>query len=216
MAAIFHHRANAVFRVVLVLLFGTPAVAVAGLMLLGRSPLGTQEQTPRSQPVQFDHRHHAGDEGIDCRYCHDGAERSAIAGVPASDKCMGCHAQVWNQSDKLALVRRSYFEDRPIRWVRVNQVPDFVFFDHSVHVHKGVGCVTCHGRVDRMPLVAKATPLNMGWCLDCHRDPAPHLRPREQIASMTWTPEGDPRALGEKLMREYGVRTRTTCTTCHR
>lgn len=213
---LFTRTADSVFRVVLAGALGVPAVGLVLLLLVARSPSGLGSREPVHQPVQFDHRHHAGDEGLDCRYCHDSVERSATAGYPPTARCMGCHAQVWNESPLLEPVRVSYLTDRPIAWQRVHRLPDFVFFDHAVHVNKGVGCVTCHGRVDQMPLVHQEVPLTMGWCLDCHRDPTPHLRPPGFITSMTWRPPGDPRETGRAVQEALDVHPRATCTTCHR
>src|SRR5207237_390956 len=140
-------------------------------MIYVRTPFYTQQQDPVDQPVQFDHRHHVGDEGIDCRYCHYLVEKSPAAGVPPTSLCLNCHEQIWNKSPKLAPVRESYFADRPIVWNKVNKLPHFVYFNHSIHVRQGVGCVTCHGRVDEMAQVEKAQSLAMGWCLECHRHP---------------------------------------------
>ena len=181
-----------------------------------RTPFATGQYRPLEQPVPFDHRHHVRDDAIDCRYCHDLVERSPYAGVPPSERCMNCHAQIWNDSALLDPVRRSFFEDRPIAWRRVHRLPDFVFFDHAAHVSHGVGCEECHGRVDRMARVYQVAPLTMRWCLDCHRDPAPHLRPPELVTAMGWTPPGDARAIGEEIARRYAVRSLTSCTTCHR
>ncbi|MFL5366456.1 MAG: cytochrome c3 family protein [Myxococcales bacterium] len=217
MALLFKPWTNTAFRIALVAI----AVAVgggviAGPMLYVRSPLYTQQQDPIDQPVQFDHRHHVGDEGIDCRYCHALVEKGPFAGVPATAVCLNCHSQVWNKSPKLAPVRESFFADRPIVWNKVNKLPHFVYFNHSIHVNKGVGCVTCHGRIDQMAAVEKWAPLTMGWCLDCHREPEKFLRPREEVTSMTWMPSGDQSELGSRLKEEYAVHTRTSCTTCHR
>lgn len=187
---------------------GVPAAALGGLMFLARSPLATEQFEPKEQPIQFDHRHHAGDERIDCRYCHRTVETSPYAGIPATEVCMGCHAQVWNRSPLLGPVREAFLSGKPLRWNRVHRLPDYVYFDHSIHIAKGVGCVSCHGRVDLMPAVMRTAPLTMRWCLDCHRNPGPNLRPPEAITSMTWQPE-QPHETNE-------VRTRTDCTTCHR
>jgi len=216
MAALFTPRANTLVRLFFGLVLATPAAVVLGLMLLARTPEANAQFDPPVQPIQFDHRHHVGDDGIDCRYCHSGVERSPYAGVPPVALCMNCHAQVWNRSPLLAPLRAAWFEDKSIPWERVYRLPDYVYFNHSIHVNKGVGCVTCHGRVDLMPAVEKVTPLTMGWCLECHRDPAPRLRPREALTNMTWKPEGDAREAGERLKAQYHVQTRTACTTCHR
>jgi len=188
----------------------------AFLFLWVRSPIFTGQDGPTEQPVQFDHRHHVADDGIDCRYCHDTVDKSFTAGIPPTAVCMNCHSQIWNRSPFLDPVRASYFENKPIPWKRVHFLPDFVYFNHAIHVNKGVGCVTCHGRVDRMALVMQQAPLTMDWCLDCHRDPGPNLRPKELITNMTWQPEGDRLALAKQLIAQYDVHPRTSCTTCHR
>jgi hypothetical protein len=184
-----------------------------------RSPYVTNQQQPVEQPIEFDHRHHSGDEQIDCRYCHWTVEKSPSAGIPSTTVCMSCHAQVWNKSPYLVEVRKAFFSDQPIPWVRVHNLPDFVYFNHSIHVNKGVGCATCHGRIDQMGAVEQHAPLTMSWCLDCHRNPEPNLRPAEFITSMTWSPPADKAeaaALGKKLAEEYDVHSRTSCSTCHR
>jgi hypothetical protein len=159
--------------------------------------------------VKFDHRNHVRDDGIDCIYCHSTAETSKNAGIPSTATCMGCHAQVWTASPELAPVQDSWFRGEPLRWSRVSTLPDFVFFDHSIHVNKGVGCVECHGRVDLMPQVYAAKPLTMRWCLDCHRDPARHVRPLARITDMEWEP-------GRNAAPVPSVRSITHCTACHR
>jgi hypothetical protein len=216
MRPLFPPWTNTVSRLMAVAILAMPALAVAGLMLYVRTPFSTGALRPVEQLVQFDHRHHVRDEGIDCRYCHSTVETGPYAGVPATEVCMGCHAQIWNRSPQLQEVRARYFSDRPIPWKRVHDLPDFVYFNHSIHVNKGVGCATCHGRVDQMASVQQVSPLTMGWCLDCHRAPERHLRPLEQITSMTWKPARDPAREGARLALAYGVHTRTSCTTCHR
>ncbi len=216
MSALFRRRSNTVFRMALGFIAAGLVVLVGGPMLYWRTPFGTRQFDPLLQPVQFDHRHHVVDDAIDCRYCHFNVDRGASAGIPSTELCLNCHGQVWNKSARLLPVRESYFTGRPIRWVRVHRLPDFVYFDHSIHVNKGVGCVSCHGRLDQMPAVEQVAPLSMSWCLDCHRNPAPHLRPQEAIASPSWVPPGDPAALGSELMKKYDVHSRTSCTTCHR
>jgi hypothetical protein len=216
MSALFPPWTNTLVRLVLL---GAVVLVGGGLGLLVlyvRTPLFTGQANPIEQPVEFDHRHHVADDGIDCRYCHSTVERSPMAGFPATRVCMSCHAQVWNASPLLRPVREAYFDDRPIAWNRVHRLPDFVYFDHSVHVRQGVGCVTCHGRVDEMARVEQVASLTMGFCLDCHRAPERLLRPRSEITGMTWQPDGDPLAAGRALAAAYGVHTRTSCTTCHR
>jgi hypothetical protein len=195
--------------VLLVLLLAAPMVYL-------RTPYYLETQDPVDQPVQFDHRHHVHDDRIDCRFCHRTVEEAASAGYPATEVCMACHSQVWNTAPILEQVRSSYFTDQPIRWHRVHRLPQFVYFNHSIHVNKGVGCIECHGRVDQMPLVEQTAPLTMGWCLDCHRHPLGRLRPKSEVTSMTWKPQGDAAAEQKALASLYQVKTRTNCTTCHR
>lgn len=215
MAWIFTPRANTAVRVIVLLALATPVGGIGLLMLLQRSPLETEQMQPVAQPIQFDHRHHAGDEAIDCRYCHSSVEVSSSAGYPSVGTCLNCHTQIWNASALLEPVRELYFADLPIPWNRVHNLPDFVYFDHSIHVNKGVGCITCHGRVDLMPSIAKAQPMTMQWCLECHRNPLPHLRPLDRITSMRWE-RHEPELPGQELARLYNVQPRTSCTTCHR
>lgn len=218
MSALFKPWANTVFRMVLAGLVLTVGGGLAFGMIYVRSPLFTGQHDPVQQPVQFDHRHHVADLGIDCRFCHSSVEKGPSAGIPDTGLCLNCHSQVWNKSPLLEPVRKSFFADKPIRWERVHRLPDFVYFNHSIHVAKGVSCESCHGRVDQMAAIAKAAPLTMGWCLDCHRDPGPNLRPRDQVTQMGWKPpEGTDRtALAQQLLNENHVHTRTSCTTCHR
>ncbi len=218
MSALFSPRSNGIFRLALVVLVGGAVGTIAALMIYWRVPYGTGQLEPVAQPVQFDHRHHVQDDLIDCRYCHNTVDRAPSAGIPPTELCLNCHSQVWNKSPLLDLVRASWFSNRPIPWVRVHKLPDFVYFNHAIHVNKGVGCAECHGRVDQMPAIEQIQPLTMGWCLGCHRDPVPHLRPADQITSTTW--EAPPGAAGQalraRLAREKDVRGRTSCTTCHR
>jgi hypothetical protein len=171
-----------------------------------------------AQPVPFSHKHHAGELGIDCRYCHTSVAEGPRAGLPPTHTCMTCHSQIWTGAPMLAPVRASLADNRSLNWKRVALLPDYVFFRHDIHVAKGVGCVECHGRVDEMKLTYRAKALTMQFCLDCHRNPATHLRPPDQITNMTWTPHGDRSALGSTLVRQYGIRVGqiTYCSTCHR
>jgi hypothetical protein len=214
---LFPRWTNTVSRLSAAALLAVPALALGGLMVYVRSPFVTNQNQPVEQPIEFDHRHHAGDERIDCRYCHWTVEESPSAGIPSTTVCMSCHAQVWNKSPYLTQVRQAFFNDQPIPWVRVHNLPDFVYFNHSIHVSKGVGCVTCHGRIDEMAAVEQYASLTMGWCLDCHRNPVPNLRPQEAITSMTWVRDpNNPAEAPEALAKEYDVHARTSCTTCHR
>lgn len=216
MAALFPRWANTAARLVFIGACALGVGSVVGPMIYVRTPYNTGQFEPVTQPVEFDHRHHAADDQIDCLFCHSGAETTPYAGVPATEVCMGCHAQVWNESPLLEPVRRSYFSDRPIPWRRVHHLPDFVFFDHSVHVSYGIGCVRCHGRVDRMARVYQVAPLTMGWCLDCHRSPP--LRPAEpSVAPEQRTMWGA--TVGQLTPETDGGRAithLTTCSACHR
>lgn len=189
------------------------------ILVLQRSDFVTTAHTFREQPVQFSHQHHAGGIGIDCRYCHSSVEVSASAGIPPTKTCINCHSQIWSTSSYLEPVRASFREDRPLQWVRVHDLPDFVYFNHSIHVKKGVGCETCHGRVDRMPLMMQQSSLQMEWCLDCHRDPAKYVRPRDQVFTMGYQPAVSQAEIGPQLVREYniaGPTHMTSCSVCHR
>lgn len=216
MTPLFPRWSNAAFRTVVALVAGGGALAVGGLLIFPQTPFATGQQDQVVQPVQFDHRHHVSDEGIDCRFCHSTVDRGPSAGIPAAGLCMGCHGQVWRRSPMLNLVRESYYSGQPIPWRRVHRVPDFVFFNHAIHVNKGVGCESCHGRVDQMAAVHQSAPLTMAWCLDCHRHPERNLRPLENITDMGWRPPRPQEEFGRELMARYGVVSRENCTTCHR
>lgn len=216
MAQIFHRSTNTLARLSI---FGGLFLAGGSLWLLAalnRSSYGTQIDVARQQPVQFSHKHHAGELGIDCRYCHTSVEKSAVAGVPPTATCMNCHAQIWNDSPFLEPVRESFRTGHSIEWIRVHDLPDFAYFNHSAHVAKGVGCATCHGRVDQMNQIWQHASLQMEWCLDCHRHPEDFVRPRDQVFNMAWEPEEPQRELGTRLVKEYNIHTRTDCDTCHR
>jgi len=216
MAQIFHPSTNTIARVTI---FG--GVLIVGLIgwvavELYRSDYVTEVNVAREQPVPFSHKHHVADDGIDCRYCHATVETSKFAGVPSTATCMSCHSQIWVNSPMLEPVRESYRTGKSIAWTRVHVLPDYVFFDHSIHVHKGVGCSTCHGRVDQMPLTWRVNTLFMDWCLECHRAPERFVRPRDQIFNMEWKPPTDQLALGRKLVADYKIQKLTDCWTCHR
>jgi hypothetical protein len=216
MAQIFGPSANALSRVSIAAAVIIAVVLGAGGVGLYLSDYVTGVNIAREQPVPFSHRHHVAGIGIDCRYCHTTVETAAFAGIPATEVCMTCHAQIWSDSPTLEPVRASYRNNQSIRWNRVHKVPDYVYFDHSIHVHKGIGCSTCHGHVDQMPLVARKETLHMGWCLDCHRAPERFVRPRDQVFNMDWVPPDDQLAMGEKLVAEYKIQKLTDCYTCHR
>lgn len=199
------------------LLVAGAAAAVLGPILYVRTTYNTNQFVQWSQPVEFDHRHHVRDDGIECLYCHSAAERSSNAGVPATEVCMGCHTQIWNQSPLLEVVRRSYFSGTPVNWKRVHDLPDFVYFDHSVHVARGIACENCHGDVGRMARVAQVQPLTMGWCLDCHRESqrtTPPTPPRRVVPDNAW--EASWRMIFKNVAGDRDVTGLTTCTACHR
>lgn len=229
---IFHRSTNALSKVTII---GT-VFLLGGLLWatiqLQRSPYVTYEKVARPQPVPFSHQHHVAAAGIDCRYCHTSVETSSFAGIPPTRTCMNCHSQIWLGSPMLEPVRESFRTGKSLVWNRVNDLPDFVYFDHSIHINKGVGCNTCHGPVDRMPLMYNYASLQMEWCLDCHRSPDKYLRPRDEVFNMryeqpsTFKPlilDGksytDQRSLGVDLIKKYNLRTVadiTSCSTCHR
>jgi hypothetical protein len=246
MPQIFPKAVNPIARVIVLgfpLLLGSAGLTGAAFY---RSSYATGVDEILPQPVAFSHAHHVGQLGIDCRYCHTSVEHSSSANIPPTKTCMNCHQQIWQGADMLAPVRESYRQDKPIEWNRVHNVPHYVYFNHSIHIAKGVGCVECHGRVDQVNLTKQHVTLLMEWCIDCHRQPENFLRPRSEVFSMTWTPAkggvwkpedffhpesaaareliGKPRPtsqreLGELLKEQYKVRdkvTLTNCSMCHR
>src|ERR1700740_291064 len=203
MAQFFPPSANAYARTSLVLLIVIGgALGLTGYELMS-SPWVTREGVRPEQPVPFSHQHHVSGLGIDCRYCHTSVETSSFANIPPTKTCMNCHSQIWNTSPTLEPVRASFRTGESIRWTRVHDLPDFVYFNHSIHVNKGVGCESCHGRVDQMPLTWQANSLQMEWCLNCHRHPEKYVRPREFITTMGYLPAGDQDEIGRKLVAEY-------------
>jgi len=216
---IFHRSTNSIARVSLFgLVFLLAAVGWAAYEI-NTSSYVTQAFIPREQPVQFSHKHHNGDDGIDCRYCHKTVEKSAFAGIPSTKTCMNCHSQLFLNSSYLEIVRASWREEQPLAWTRVHDLPDFVYFNHSIHVNKGVGCSPCHGRVDQMPLVYQVVSLQMEWCLNCHRAPDQHLRPRDQIYNMAWQAPPNQAEQAQRLKAEYHIQDSyalTRCSICHR
>ena len=215
MKQIFARSADKFLRVFLVAALIVAAVAISLAAWLF-NPRQTEIGYSPQQPVAYSHKLHAGDLGIDCRYCHFTVERAAMAALPPTEICMNCHTRVKNTSPLLAPVRESYANGTPIQWVRVHRLPDYVFFNHSSHVNAGVSCVSCHGRVDQMIEVKQVEPLNMLWCLDCHRNPAPRIRPREFVTKLGWTPDRDPAAIGRELIAANRIAPPTDCSGCHR
>jgi hypothetical protein len=218
MGQLFKKRANAIAKLVIFGGVGLVATVSVALYALARSDFWTEVDVPIEQPVPFSHQHHVGGLGIDCRYCHTSVEQSPFAGVPPTETCMTCHSQVWKDAPVLQPVRDSLQTGKPIKWTRVHDLPDYVYFDHSIHVNKGIGCESCHGRVDRMPLTAKAQPLYMRWCLDCHRQPQNFLRPTNEVVDMDYKAPVNQRAFGQELIAKNHVHTAglTDCYTCHR
>ena len=222
MPQIFHHSTNALAKITI---YGALFIIVALLWVaveLNRSSWNTGQWVERQQPVQFSHKHHVGDDGIDCRYCHTSVETSASAGLPSTSTCMNCHKQIWSDSPYLEPVRASFRSGKPIEWIRVHDLPDFAYFNHSIHVKKGVGCSTCHGRIDNMPILYQAKTLQMEWCLECHREPERFVRPVSEIYNMEWRPENKTAtelAEGFDLKAKYHIQGRhvlESCSTCHR
>src|SRR3989338_3279370 len=205
MAQVFHRSTNTISKASIfgfVFLLGG---AAWGLQTLNRSDYITQANVPLTQPVPFSHKHHVGGMGIDCRYCHTSVEESAFAKIPPTKTCMNCHSQIWNTAPILEPVRASLRDDTPLHWTRVHDLPDFVYFNHSIQVKKGMGCATCHGPVDKMPLMYQHATLQMSWCLDCHRNPARYIRPREQVFNMSWRPPSDDPDMGARLVKQYKI-----------
>jgi hypothetical protein len=236
MSQIFPRNANALARTSLAILLTLVLIAGWLVFTLMRSSWATKQDEFVEQPIQFSHAHHVGGVGIDCRYCHTSVEKSSFAGIPPTKTCMNCHANLWTTAPILEPVRASFKNDTPLNWIRVNDLPDFVYFNHQIHVRQGVGCVTCHGQVDQMPLMYQAKPLLMEWCLDCHRAPEKYLRPREDVFNMAYQPPSGDRPisvrvgnenrqftsqleLGRFLKESYRISSlqhMTSCGICHR
>jgi hypothetical protein len=230
MSQIFPRSANANVRVIMAGIAGGAVVVGLTLFNLMSSPWLTRQNESIEQPIQFSHAHHVGGEGFDCRYCHTSVENSSFAGIPPTKTCMNCHSQIWTNAPILEPVRASLRDNTNLTWIRVNTLPDFVYFNHEIHVRQGVGCATCHGQVDKMPLMVQANTLQMGWCLDCHRAPEKYLRPRDQVFNMAYQPPSklagitvqgytDQIQLGLALKKEYNVPPiahMTSCSVCHR
>jgi len=227
MGQIFHRSTNFISKVSIFGAIFFIAIIIWLLLQFNRSSYYTQAYFPREQPVQFSHKHHVGDDGIDCRYCHTTVETSASAGMPATAICMNCHKQIWADSPYLEPVRASFKTGKPLQWIRVHDLPDFAYFNHSIHIAKGVGCSTCHGRVDQMPVVSQTNSLQMEWCVECHRAPERFVRPKEKVFDMEWRQRNSSKQEleeGQKLVKEYriqvggknGTGVLTSCSTCHR
>jgi hypothetical protein len=217
MAQIFKSSTNSLARMSIVIaLVALAATGGALFELIADSNYATRQNDAREQPIPFSHAHHVGSMGIDCRYCHTSVENSDWAVIPPTKTCMNCHSQIWINSSTLEPVRESFRTNQSIRWTKVYDLPDFVYFNHSIHVKKGVGCETCHGAVDTMALMYQNPSLQMRWCLDCHRHPEQYLRPRDQITTMGYKPSEPQEVIGARLVKEYQVQKLETCWTCHR
>jgi len=216
MPQIFHPSFNTISRVSLVAAILFVAVVGWGWYSFTTSHYMHRTEMPIDQPVQFSHQHHVTILGIDCRYCHTSVNKSSFAGIPPTYTCMTCHSQIWADSPMLAPVRESLVTGIPLHWTRVYDLPDFVYFDHSIHIHAGIGCVSCHGQVDQMPLTWVAESPWMSWCLDCHREPERFVRPRSEVYNMTYAPPANQTELGLQLVKAYDIQSRTDCSTCHR
>jgi Cytochrome c7 and related cytochrome c len=229
---IFHRSTNTISRATIYGAIFVVAALFWAAAEIQRSPYVTYAGVARPQPAPFSHQHHVAALGIDCRYCHTSVENSDFAGIPPTKTCMNCHSQIWTGAPMLEPVRESFRSGKSLVWNRVNDLPDFVYFDHSIHITKGVGCNTCHGPVDRMPLMYNYASLQMEWCLECHRAPEKNLRPRDQVFNMRYEQPSsdkplvldgrtytDQLSLGKDLVKKYRLRTVadiTSCSTCHR
>lgn len=218
MSQLFSPRANTIGRIVLIALAFSPVAALLVHVALMSTPEFTDQGNLPEQPVPFSHKHHVTEDGIDCRYCHYNVERSAVAAVPPTQICMSCHAHLWTNASMLEPIRASFATGVPVHWQQVNRLPQYVYFDHAIHIAKGIGCTTCHGQIGAMPLTYQARPLTMGWCISCHRNPAPNVRMPSDIFLGEWSPGSLSKKEIEKLVSHYLISTKhlTDCSTCHR
>ncbi len=219
MAQLFHHGANNIAKASLVIAVLLGGVAFYVYTQIARSSYLTNQFVERQQPVQFSHKHNVGDDGIDCRYCHTSVETSYSAGIPPTQTCMNCHNQLWSDSPYLEPVRASFRDNKPIEWERVHDLPEFAYFNHSIHIAKGVGCSTCHGQIDNMPAVYQQSSLQMEWCLSCHRNTEAYIRPKSEIYNMEWDGNDLSVEQRQQLKADYKIRSvqmLTSCSTCHR
>jgi formamidopyrimidine-DNA glycosylase len=213
---IFHRSTNTISRATIYGAVFLVSALLWALLELQRSPYITYAKVVRPQPVPFSHQHHVGGLGIDCRYCHTSVEKSSFAGIPPTKTCMNCHSQIWTGAPLLEPVRESFRTGKSLVWTRVNDLPDFVYFDHSIHVSKGVGCTTCHGPIAEMPLTWRAGTLYMQWCLECHREPEKYVRPKSEVFNPYYEPPKNQLELGRRLVKEYKIQSLQNCSTCHR
>ena len=217
MAQVFHRSINWAAKLSILFLLALAGLALAILLNINRLDYVSHVGLAKDQPVPFSHKHHVTGMGIDCRYCHTSVEESAFAGIPPVETCMTCHSLVWTEAPLLEPVRAAWRDEVPLQWTRVHDLPDFVYFRHDIHIAKGIGCNSCHGPVDQMPLMYKENTLNMEWCLECHREPEREIRPREQVFDVTWSPPADQERIGPRLVEDYDVQVSqlTDCSVCH-
>jgi hypothetical protein len=219
MPQLFQPRSNALFRfMILVVIIGAFG-AVALAETISRSHYVTGKEMVAPQPVPFSHQHHAGELGINCLFCHISVTKSTVAGMPSTETCMHCHSRIWTHAPMLSPVRDSFLRDIPLRWRRVFSLPEYVYFDHSIHIAKGIGCSSCHGTMDRMQMTREAHVFTMKFCLSCHENPQKQVRPKNQILDMHWRPPADQAKIGRKLVALYHINMTgrlTDCSTCHR
>ena len=216
MPQIFHRSTNTISKVSIIAGGLGAGLLIAFAYGMDRGAYITDVAIAKDQPVPFSHQHHVSDDGFDCRYCHTSVETSAVAGLPATEICMTCHSQIWSNALLLEPVRASFRTGESLQWTRIHDLPDYVYFNHSIHISKGVGCASCHGRIDLMPLTFKVNTLYMNWCIECHRNPEKQLRPRDQVYNMAYEQPPNQEEFGRQLMKEYRVQSLTDCYTCHR
>jgi len=216
MAQIFHPSTNTFSKFTIFGAIFVVAGALWAFLTIERSSYVTQARVVRKQPVPFSHRHHVSQLGLDCRYCHTSVEESSFAGIPPTKTCMTCHSQIHTNAAMLEPVRESWRTGKSLEWIRVHDLPDYVYFNHSIHVNKGIGCDTCHGPIGEMALTWRENSLNMEWCLGCHLAPEEHVRPREFVFNTEWRPAIEQKILGPKLVDAYNIKSLTNCSTCHR
>ena len=219
MAQFFNKSANNIARISIVAAVVLAGVAGLAYTIVARSSYMTGRYVEKQQPIQFSHKHHAGDDGIDCRYCHQTVETTASAGMPSTQTCMNCHSQLFADQPYLEPIRASFRDNKPMEWERVHDLPEFAYFNHSIHVAKGVGCSTCHGQIDNMPAVYQENTLQMEWCLECHRNPEKFIRPKSEIFNMQWQDSDISAEERAKLKSDYKIRSKemmTSCSVCHR
>lgn len=216
MAQLFRPSSNTIAKVSIATVFLLAGGTLAVAYIMDRGAWTTSVRMAPEQPIQFSHKHHVKDDGLDCRYCHTGVETSAFAGLPPTETCMTCHSQIWSNASATQGIRDSWSSGKSIEWTRVHDLPDYVYFNHSIHISKGMGCSACHGQVDEMPLLYRVNTLNMNWCINCHREPEKYIRPKSEVFNVDYVYPSNQLELGRQLVKEYHVQSLTDCVTCHR